>query len=553
MTGLSVFQRPACSAPAFPAVARMLVVTATVFSIWSPRASNALSQPSISAAPQRVAVGDRPGTTRISWDTGDGSTGFVFVTANGKDPVLFASGPKGSSAAPWIGRGRYVFELWRDTARRELLAAVEVSGTAPPAAVSSAMFSQRAARWFLVAALAVVLYVALYLSSPGPVRTKFPAEPATSPRPLHVARNFLLGALSFVVLDGAIFHTGLYSAILAPDSYAGRVSLFTRKERERPPSGLKEILILGDSRMAEGFSARVADQLGGAAGLKFVNLADPASTANIWHYMLREVDPAARRYWAIVIPYGGGYEPDWAESLRISMAAPLLRYRDCFEFAGGFRRWPDRFKAFTACILRGTAYQNDVVDLLQHPFERIRRVREVPQLLEAHAKYEGRDENVATSDDTRRRQSVFAPTPDGDQGQTPKTGVTRMTQPEIDYFLKLQKDWIGRILERYLGSSTAIVLTPVPRSPSGGMLGVAASYQSELPSFPRGKTAFLVPPRTFDFLEKPEYYFDNYHLNAKGRQLFTERLVAELLGWMRSAAARDSSGADATLLMGKAP
>jgi lysophospholipase L1-like esterase len=128
-----------------------------------------------------------------------------------------------------------------------------------------------------------------------------------------------------------------------------------------------------------------------------------------------------------------------------------------------------------------------------------------------------------------------------------------MTQPEVEYFLKLQKDWIGRILERYSGSSTAIVLTPVPRSPSGGMLGVAASYQSELPNVTPGKTAFLVPPRTFDFLEKPEYYFDNYHLNAKGRQLFTERLVAELLGWMRSADARDYSGADSKPLMGKSP
>ncbi len=549
MTGLSVFQRPACAAPAFPAAARMLLAAAIVFLIWSPRASNAVSIPSITAVPQRVAVGDRPGTTRISWDTGDGSTGFVFVTANGKDPVLFASGPKGSGVAPWIGRGRYVFELWREPARRELLAAVEVSGIAPPAAASDVTFSQRAARWFLIVALAVVLYVALYLSSPGPVRTKFPAEPVTSPRPLHVARNFLLGALGFVVLDGVIFHTGLYRAILAPDSYAGRVSLFTRIERERPPSGLKEVLILGDSRMAEGFSARVADQLGGAAGFKFVNLADPASTANIWHYMLREVDPAARRYWAIVIPYGGGYEPDWAESLRISMAAPLLRYRDCFEFAGGFRRWPDRFKAFTACILRGTAYQNDVADLLQHPFERIRRVREVPKLLEAHANYQGRDDNAGTSDDARPRQSGLAPTQGGDKGR----GLVRMTQPEVEYFLKLQKDWIGRILERYSGSSTAIVLTPVPRSPSGGMLGVAASYQSELPNVTPGKTAFLVPPRTFDFLEKPEYYFDNYHLNAKGRQLFTERLVAELLGWMRSADARDYSDADSKPLMGKSP
>jgi hypothetical protein len=49
------------------------------------------------------------------------------------------------------------------------------------------------------------------------------------------------------------------------------------------------------------------------------------------------------------------------------------------------------------------------------------------------------------------------------------------------------------------------------------------------------KAAFSLPEQTFDFLEKPEYYFDGYHLNARGRQRFTETLVAELVGRLRSA------------------
>ena len=56
--------------------------------------------------------------------------------------------------------------------------------------------------------------------------------------------------------------------------------------------------------MAEGFSAAVADKLSSIDGFKFVNLAEPASAVNIWDYMLREVDPTRRRYWAIVVPYG---------------------------------------------------------------------------------------------------------------------------------------------------------------------------------------------------------------------------------------------------------
>ena len=41
------------------------------------------------------------------------------------------------------------------------------------------------------------------------------------------------------------------------------------------------------------------------------------------------------------------------------------------------------------------------------------------------------------------------------------------------------------------------------------------------------RTSFSLPGHTFDFLEKPEYYFDAFHLNAKGRQKFTETLVSE--------------------------
>src|SRR5437016_13750210 len=96
------------------------------------------------------------------------------------------------------------------------------------------------ASWLIVLALFAILYIAVYLSSTGTLRTTFPTEPTTSPRPLHVGRNLLLGIAAFVSLDGIIFHTGLYVSILAPDSYAGRVAVITRSEKQRPSSGMKE-------------------------------------------------------------------------------------------------------------------------------------------------------------------------------------------------------------------------------------------------------------------------------------------------------------------------
>ena len=359
--------------------------------------------PVITAKPERVTLSDGSGSTEIDWDTGNGSMGFVFVTEDGGKPVLFANGSRGNQVAPWIGKHSYVFELYGDDQRQTLLAKVTVSGSAESTSSQPTISWQVVARWALIIGLAAVLYFAVYLSSTGPVRTTFPTEPTTSPRPLHVGRNLLLGIAAFICVDGAVFHSGLYVSILAPSSYAGRVSRITRAEKERAPSGLKEVLVLGDSRIAEGFSTTLANELGSPAGLKFVSLAEPAASANTWYYMVREVDPTTRRYAAIIVPYGIGYEPNSADPLRISMTAPLLRYGDCFHFASGFQRWSGRFRAFIACILRGSAYQDDVVDLLSHPVARIRSIQQADKM-HSGSEYKGRDYDlVGTSYDASDR------------------------------------------------------------------------------------------------------------------------------------------------------
>jgi len=61
------------------------------------------------------------------------------------------------------------------------------------------------------------------------------------------------------------------------------------------------------------------------------------------------------------------------------------------------------------------------------------------------------------------------------------------------------------------------------------------TFHAVFPIITTQKAVFSLPEQTFDFLEKPEYYFDGFHLNAKGRQRFTETLVAELVGRLRSA------------------
>lgn len=395
---------------------------------------------------------------------------------------------------------------------------------------------QGVARWLLIGALAAVLYFAVYLSSAGPVRTRFPVEPTASPRPLHVGRNLFLGIAAFILLDGIVFHSGLYVSILAPNSYAGRIEEITRAEEERAPSGLREVLVLGDSRMAEGFSAALANEFASSEGLKFVSLAEPAASANTWYYMVRQVDPTARRYAAIVIPYGLGYEPKSADPLRISMTAPLLRYTDCFHFASGFQRWSARARAFTACILRGSAYQDDVVDFLEHPLTRIRSIEKTGIRLHSREMYKGRNYDLlGTSYNAATGEITFAQKLTEAQRLAFRKSLIQPSQSDTEYSLKLQREWIPRIMSRYKNSGTAIVLTPVPRGPFVELPGFSRAYESVLPISVLERSTFSLPGNAFEFLENAEYYFDAFHLNAKGRQKFTQRLVSELIGRFRSA------------------
>src|SRR5262245_19282717 len=106
--------------------------------------------PFITAKPEHVTLTGGNGSSEIQWDTGNGSMGFVFVTEDGRKPVVFAKGSRGSRMAPWISRHQYVFELYGDNERRTLLAKVTVSGS--PASMSSepTVLWQGVARWVLI-------------------------------------------------------------------------------------------------------------------------------------------------------------------------------------------------------------------------------------------------------------------------------------------------------------------------------------------------------------------------------------------------------------------
>jgi hypothetical protein len=236
------------------------------------------------------------------------------------------------------------------------------------------------------------------------------------------------------------------------------------------------------------------------------------------------------------------------------MAAPLLRYQDCFSFASGFQQWSGRFRAFTGCILRGSAFQSDVVDLLEHPIARIQSIQLEPQRVRSRDAYKGRNSDiVGTSYDPSTGQVTFPPQLTEAQKEAIRDSLVQPSQSETQRFLKMQRDGIQQILNRYSAGPTEIVLTPIPRGPFAGLPGASMTFHAAFPSVMMQKAVFSLPEQTFNFLEKPEYYFDGYHLNARGRQRFTEALVAELVGRLRSADSPADPNSESKAVAGQFP
>jgi hypothetical protein len=98
------------------------------------KAASSNGTASITADPNPVPPGAELGTTTITWDTGTGKGGEVYVSENSGPEKRFAAGASGSHDVKWIGAGkRYDFRLYQGSEHSKVLAEVLVTHPRKPA------------------------------------------------------------------------------------------------------------------------------------------------------------------------------------------------------------------------------------------------------------------------------------------------------------------------------------------------------------------------------------------------------------------------------------
>lgn len=340
--------------------------------------------------------------------------------------------------------------------------------------------------------------------------------------------------LAFLAAESLVFRTGWYNRYLEPDSAAGTVEFHLYWLNRFRPAGLKETLVVGDSRVAEGFGAQQANELPTVKGERyFWSVGMPGTSPRVWYYMLRDADPTRRRFENIVIALDGFADRDLLDSqtdriIDLNFAIGRIQLGDVRDFASSLKTVQYQREAMIGGFLKGTVYRHDVQALFQGIDARLAKVAAHREHgLDWYNGYQGNDRNLAgLTVDWKTHTINYPPGLDDSERNSIQATLMPALPPQTGETTRYRRLWLGRIIDLYRNSPTRVVFLQLPRAPL------------PLPPSPE-PTAFInwacrqpnvsvLEARTFAYLESPEFFFDGLHLNRAGRASFSTNLASRI-------------------------
>ena len=347
------------------------------------------------------------------------------------------------------------------------------------------------------------------------------------------AAALLAAVLGLFLIDAAIFRTRLYVPYLEPDATAGNLEMICYLETNRKPAGGKQVLAVGDSRL--GLTPQIANQVSVSRGYEFASVGVMGSSPRIWYYMLRDLDPGARRYAAVLLPVDDYDDEDRSqqpadELADLHYAIARLRLADVLEFSASFPSWQHKWQALRGSLFKGIVYQADLHAFLLDPHDRISRAmrsrREAASWIR-NFRTPARD-MTGLAIDWAAWKIAFPPDTPADLRRSLQEVLMRPVAPQTGDLAAYRRKWFGKIMDRYRGTATRVVFCRLPRAPIPRPDSLVKKLSSSIREFRSRPNVLLLDEHTFDFLERPEFFQDALHLNREGAARFS-RLLAERL------------------------
>jgi hypothetical protein len=355
----------------------------------------------------------------------------------------------------------------------------------------------------------------------------------------------LLACVLLFALDGLLFRTPFYPSILEPESSTGVFELILwREQQAQTMNGDNLVVTLGDSRFA--YSPKLANQETAQTGYVFRHAGVAGTDVRSWFYMLRDLDPTARRYRAVVFGVTDFddedefFTPD--DDIRaLHYVIARLRWSDVFEFALAFHSPKVQWEALRGASLKGIVYQNDILTFLAHPAKRLEYARAARRNYD-HWTYDYLETPRSMTGlqiDWNAWKVTFPPGLNQDQQDTVNRDLMREPAPQTGRLAAFRRAWYGRILDRYRGSPTKIIFVRLARAPIPRPGGLVRKKSSTIRDFASSRpNVLLCDEHAFDSLEHPELFRDALHLNRAGIALFSPMLAEDISRMLGSGARR---------------
>jgi hypothetical protein len=308
------------------------------------------------------------------------------------------------------------------------------------------------------------------------------------------------------------------------------------------PTGQKAILTMGDSRVGEGFSPRIANVQAAKSGLpyEFAIRSVAGTTPRVWFYLLRQIRNPAERLAAVAVMVTSYHDNDpevQAERRSdIAFVHPLLTVADEADFPWSFPSGAGRREAAEAIVFSGLYYKIDIQDFMRSPGERMHAVAAWRQHGFAWVySYPGRTPSLEGLDlDLATGKLSIPPGHATIQvgGLAPYAEQLRRFHgrpPDNVAAVAYRREWLSRIAELCRAARVKLFVYRIPRGPLHHLVDADDAPTGVLAELAHEGALELLPASLFDPLESPEFYFDELHLNTAGRALFSTMLAETIL------------------------
>lgn len=364
--------------------------------------------------------------------------------------------------------------------------------------------------------------------------------------PMNISSDFLsikrilllVAAMIFIplILDQVVLR-GFYLSYLEPESTAGMTLLARSIQEADYASGKKNVLILGDSRIGEGFSAGVANRIGHPMGFNFVGLGLPGTTPRAWYYILRDLDAQRNKYHAIYIMSNTFRDDDVYEdianrSIDTAYVAPVLNFLDILSYPQSFTDPKEAMKATLAIAFPATSFKSDILGFFKAPIQRAKKAAlwraKYPSWIAA---YPGHTEKLPVADTPFSTDGVLRRVDGPGRSHLDeyfRTNQSRNTAFEKPMFFYRSK-WYGDIAQQYASTAVTFGTFLIPRGPYHAAMKKPAEAQGALKLLEQKGTIKVLNTAVSLPLEEPEFFFDHLHMNSAGRQVFSGKLADAII------------------------